>query len=382
MVVNMPETITPYDNLPNFVKNAFFCLTLKGSKKPFDPYSKKVIGPNDNFYNYETIAPMLLKFPGSSLGLKVGSNNITAIDFDKCVDPETKVINEKVLNCLSFLDIKNCYVEYSPSGTGIRVLFKTKTPFDPKLYYIKNSADDIEYYDAAHCNLPEKSRMVRISGNPLFLQDTTKFDLVDTQLFLDSFMRRKGEPSIIGSGDCLFSDTPNEHKVRVITYLTSVLPVFFNYNNRYVYHKSESEWDFFMVNEIASYTKNRKEIIDILKGTKYFLTKDLYHLKKWQRQTYIDQTLSRVSSLLSGNTFIHEVVQHFDRTPDFEKLIARGEVSGQALTKILFELGIVKVNKKTKNDFAMDDLLVALYYAATMKITALSWSSIKNSIKH
>ena len=55
----------------------------------------------------------------------------------------------------------NTYTEYSPSGTGVRILFKASLPaYDKDRYYINNRRIKLEVYVAGYT-----SRFVTVTGN-------------------------------------------------------------------------------------------------------------------------------------------------------------------------------------------------------------------------
>lgn len=267
-------------NLPSEVLlNGRFCVTKYDDKKPYDPIKKQVIGSKDPFYSIEEILSSGIE-EYETIGIKV-RDNISAIDIDHCVNGDN--ISDIALDIIH--NVKS-YTELSPSGTGIRILFKAKNEFIREKYKIKNSLNGVEYYDGVD-QITKGGRMVRLSGNKIFNYD---FSEVDTTDILDRYMIKDHSNSL----HKMVEDNINESKCYFIgEYLKKDYSVYDLYY-RHISVLSESEWDLLLLNHIASFTDNLNEIRYIFENTVYFKNKDQRHLNKWYRKSYSENLLKIV----------------------------------------------------------------------------------------
>ena len=132
----------------------------KRTKVPYNPRT----GGRAQSTNRDTFAPLdeALKAleSGKYDGLGVGIfGNVGAIDIDHCID------NNSELSPLAFdvLNMVQGYTEYSPSGRGLRILFKaTGFQYDKTRYYINNQKAGLEVYIAG-CT----AKFVTVTGRTL-----------------------------------------------------------------------------------------------------------------------------------------------------------------------------------------------------------------------
>lgn len=115
-------------NLPAKLREegVFCCFNLekqKGSPKPKKmPYNPRT-GRRARSNCYEDFAPIGVvasfqeKYSGIGLGI---FGDIAAIDIDNCVDEEGNLSEM----AQSIVEIMNCYTEFSPSGNGLRLIFR------------------------------------------------------------------------------------------------------------------------------------------------------------------------------------------------------------------------------------------------------------------
>ena len=118
----------------------------KPRKKPYNPVmSKKPAKPNDpsTWGTYEQAMQTQDMFSFSGVGFMfVKEDGYVGVDIDHCYDPETGVFNEVAR---AVMGRQPTYMEYSPSKTGIHLLFKGKKPEGA----CKNQELGIEMYDSA-----------------------------------------------------------------------------------------------------------------------------------------------------------------------------------------------------------------------------------------
>lgn len=283
-------------NLPTEVLlNGTFCVTRPNDKQPYDPIKKTVISAKDHFYSIEEILNANIEHY-DSIGIKV-MNDISAIDIDHCVN------GDKISDiALDIIHKVRSYTEISPSGTGLRILFKAKNEFIRDRYKIKNSLNGIEYYDGID-QITKGGRMVRLSGNKIF---DYEFREVDTTDILDRYMIKDYQPTVklnqseINLNKCFF----------IGEYLKKDYSIYDIYY-RHMAVLSESEWDLILLNHIAFYTDNLNEIRYIFENSVYFKNKDQRHLNKWNRPSYAENLLKIVRPEMC-NTKVLKYVELFD----------------------------------------------------------------------
>ena len=155
------------ENLPGELREkGLFCCWRReqreGKDKPTKvPYNPKT-GGRAQSTNPATFAPLAIAeaAPGQYDGLGVGVfNGLGAIDIDHCIS-ETGEISNMAADIMS---VMQAYTEYSPSGTGLRILFKTiGYQYDKARYYINNQKAGLEVYIAGCTN-----KFVTVTGNAL-----------------------------------------------------------------------------------------------------------------------------------------------------------------------------------------------------------------------
>lgn len=147
--------------------NAEWCVwkrEIRGGKPTKVPYNPKT-GERAESNNPETFGSFALAdecymiddYDG--VGIRV-SNGFSAVDIDHCV--ENGVISDFAL---SIIDALRSYTEYSPSKTGVRIIFKTPPgyQYDSEKYYLKNPHNGMEIYVCGATN-----RFVTITGNVVY----------------------------------------------------------------------------------------------------------------------------------------------------------------------------------------------------------------------
>lgn len=155
------------ENLPAALRETgLFCCwryeTRPGADKPTKcPYNPRT-GGGAMSNNPATFAPLsvALEAAGRYDGLGVGLfGDLGAIDIDHCVD-DTGVISEMALDIMTTMQ---GYTEYSPSGKGMRILFRASGfQYDKARFYTMNAGRGLEVYIAG-CT----SKFVTVTGNAL-----------------------------------------------------------------------------------------------------------------------------------------------------------------------------------------------------------------------
>ena len=175
--------------IPSELKmNGLWCgwrLTDKG-KEPFNLSTGQHAKSNDpdTFSPYPILLNNMHKYlqfdgdkqiGGVGLGIFRG---YSAIDIDHCVD-ENGVLSEMAMNIIKYCD---SYTEYSPSKTGIRIIFKTNNKIDKSEYYINNHNIGLEIYISDNTN-----KFVSITGNKISGDSIKEVDLMK---LLNKYMKK------------------------------------------------------------------------------------------------------------------------------------------------------------------------------------------------
>lgn len=257
----MQDNIT-LRNIPSELKmNGLWCgwrLTDKG-KEPFNLATGYHAKSNDEstFSTYPVLLNNIHKYLKFENNKQVGGIGLgifrgySAIDIDHCID-ENGTISEMARDIIDFCQ---SYTEYSPSGTGIRIIFKTQVRIDKDVYYIKNSNNNLEIYISNNTN-----KFVTITGNKL---SGDIINEVDITYILDKYMKK-------GSFN-LEKVLAKDEKLASL------------WNKKAPGSGSdESETDMALCCKLAFYLKNDElEIKKYFEMSPYFKSKDDAHKKKW-----------------------------------------------------------------------------------------------------
>lgn len=114
------------------------------TKVPYSPLGGKANSANRaTFTSFDKAAAAYQKGGYDGLGMGI-FNGFCAVDIDHCIEPDGLKVSDMALDVIDTMD---SYTEVSPSGTGIRILFKAKGfKFDRAKHYIKNSRLGLEVY--------------------------------------------------------------------------------------------------------------------------------------------------------------------------------------------------------------------------------------------
>lgn len=125
------------------------------------------------------------------LGMRIG-DGYSAIDIDHCIAEDGTISDIAMDICCTMMS----YAEKSPSGTGVRVIFKSNGyEYDKDRYYIKNSGNGLEVYTDGTTN-----RFVTMTGNTLYgypINDNTEA----LTHVLEKYMVRKSKQTTLNLTD-------------------------------------------------------------------------------------------------------------------------------------------------------------------------------------
>lgn len=285
--------------IPNELKmNALWCgwkLTSKG-KVPFDLSTGKFAKSNDpsTFVTY----PVLLQHAHEYIaydeeGAMIGGiglgifNGFSAIDIDHCVNDNGE-LSSLAKELIEFID---SYTEFSPSGRGIRIIFKTDVKIDKLKYYINNHKLGLEIYISNNTN-----KFVTITGNAI--SDINKgINECNIQRILDKYML-KGDPLDIA--------LDKDDKLRML------------WNSRASgSHGNESETDMALCCKLAFYLKGDFNAIDdAFQRSPYFGSKDEEHRAKWlERRDYRLMTINNAINMTASAVTQYTIEQNKGTKP-------------------------------------------------------------------
>ena len=156
-------TIT--ENLPAYLReHGSFCLWKyeeqngKPTKRPYNPHCPQFGARSNDRSTFSDLKTALAASKGFD-GLGVGIfDDITAIDIDHCISSGT--LSDMARD---IVETMHAYTEVSPSGKGIRILFRAPGfVYDKKKYYINKHDVGLEVYSAGNTN-----KFVTVTGNVL-----------------------------------------------------------------------------------------------------------------------------------------------------------------------------------------------------------------------
>ena len=191
-------------NLPKYLQeHGRFCLWKytwnkkqeKWDKPPRKPCFPETPASKNNPADFTDMATALSFSAGyDGLGIHIGfSDDISAIDIDHCIDEAGNLS----MMAQSIIELMDSYTEYSPSGKGIRIIFRAPgLVYDRDAYLIKNSnaapreewpqAQGLEVYVAN----PDNTYYVTVTGDTMRAEDVQERTQQLLQL-LNKYMKRE-----------------------------------------------------------------------------------------------------------------------------------------------------------------------------------------------
>jgi putative DNA primase/helicase len=297
-----------YENIPQYVKeNAPFCCwryqTKNGkvTKEPYNPvsgYHANVSKPR-TFCNYTTAVSASEKYDG--IGINVG-NRIIAIDLDHCVE-DGKPLPWAVEITVRF---QGAYIEFSPSGTGLRILCMVQDGFtyDTGAFHIKKGS--VEVYAAG-----VTKHFVTLTGNIYQAGDVVELPSAISWL-LNTHMRRKNPvmPTAIQERESYLDDDSALAKAMVAKNADKFNKL---WNGDISDYPSHSEADSALCSMLAFYCNGSIEQIDRL-FRKSALMRDKWDSRR-SDSTYGNITIQRA---VSGMTKFYSPIAVGSAVEDFD----------------------------------------------------------------
>lgn len=293
-----------YEKLPQELKErGTFCL-WKYEKRNGDttkvPY--QVSGARADSTNRSTFTSfdMAVSHRNGYDGIGIGVfDDFCAIDIDHCV--ENGSLSDMAKDIITRMDT---YTEYSPSGNGVRILFKASLPsYDRERYYINNRSIGLEVYVAGHTN-----RFVTVTGNAISgssIEDRIR----ELSAVLEQYMRKSEKtaaqisaPGSYLSDESVLSKASSSKQAEKFNALwNGIIPE----------GRSHSEADAALCSILAFWCGGDTDQMDRL-----FRQSGLYR-KKWEREDYRTGTLTGAISMCSD---FYRPVRKTSAADDFNDL--------------------------------------------------------------
>lgn len=277
------------------------------------------------------------KYSGLGVGVFAG---LCAIDIDHCID-EAGQLSPMALDIVHKMD---AYTEYSPSGKGLRILFKAGGfKYDKGRYYIKNSKSGLEVYVAG-----ATSRFVTVTGNPLNPDDPGEYAERGQQLrgILDKYMVRPNATTADSCGEAGTSILTDEEVIALCHRMKDGDKFGRLWNGDTSDQPTPSEADMALCNSLAFATRKDPEQMDRL-----FRQSGLMR-EKWDRAT-------------SGSTYgaltIQKAIRDTRQVYDPQAFFLRRNEELAAMAAKLAEWHPERNNRYGKNDIG-NGYLFADYY--------------------
>lgn len=277
-----------------YANNLRYCL-VGSDKVPYTVDGKNAKpNSNDDFVPFADLLEVENLGDYAGVGISIKASNVCAIDVDHCfetkfdfssIDERGKYIYEK------FKDL--AYIEFSFSGTGMRVIF-IQEPIENynDYYYVKNSGTNIEFYQPSG-----SARYVTVTGMVISnnsIKSDTDFRSVIIE-FLDKYMVRPK----INREKPKTTDLNKDKSFKDLMIITR-MKLLKDYNFQTLWFDrrewligkqyqgtGESEHDFALLQYIYNnITQDMNMCKAIFEESKFFKTKDAKHKQKWNYQDY------------------------------------------------------------------------------------------------
>lgn len=234
----------------------------------------------------------ITKYAG--VGISIQASKICAIDVDHCFKKpfDVSTSDDRAKRIIDIFK-NDAYIEFSFSGTGLRVLFKHNVIQNyVQTYYIKNDKQGIEYYQPN-----ESYRYVTLTGKAIV--DNELHDVDDELLysFLNEMMTR---PIFMRQSMTISTDDrPIEKLLKLVKVLYFKDVVFqdlwFMTESEHINklfcniqgQSKESHADYQLLSLLfENITQDKEKLRLVFEQSPYFKSKDYKHQQKWSKQEY------------------------------------------------------------------------------------------------
>lgn len=267
--------LTNFTNIPPSLRQrGYFCcwrFEERGGKRTKVPYSPITGGGaqtnrRNSFAYFETALRVVEQYDG--IGFLI-ADGLFVIDLDHCFNPD-RTLKLHAVKILEKFD--GCYIERSPSGTGLHIIgYAPDFKFDKSKYWMNNRALGVEVYISGNTN-----RFMTVTGE-IFSDGDILTKSAELQDFLDEFMQRSAaEPlNIPATSKSYLSD---DDVINKATYARNGNNFKMLWNGDFSHYSSQSEADLALCGILAFWT-NR----DISQMDRLFRQSGLFR-EKWDRK--------------------------------------------------------------------------------------------------
>lgn len=278
-----------FENLPNIIKKSGkICLwnyeTVNGrkTKVPYQFSGARADSTNeDTFCSFNEAVSVANYYDGIGLGI---FDPFIAVDIDHCV--EDGKLSETARYIVEKL---NSYTEYSPSGTGIRILGILENDFiyDKEKYYIHNSKAGVEIYAAGFTN-----KYVTMTGN-IIDNYSSSLSVIQNEALTDVLNRYMIKPTkaiVREVGDVPGSSLTDKEVLKMAKSAKNKKKFKELWSGKLAKEKtdkSQQEYDLALCSILAFWCGGDMEQMDRL-----FRESGLYR-EKWERDDYRTNTLTK-----------------------------------------------------------------------------------------
>lgn len=274
---------TNYNNLPDELKRrGLFCLwryeKVNGrlSKIPYSLCGGRANSTDRNsFCSFGTALKVADRYSGIGLGIFDG---YCAVDIDHCVaDGRLSELALDVINAM------NSYTEYSPSGEGVRIIFKADGfKYDKEKFYINNHKIGLEIYVSGSTN-----KYVTLTGNvirnvPIAERGDRLTDILNKYMQKSLPSGEGGRRSLTDEGLGVLSDDEVIRKAKTAKNGKKFSELWSGN-----FDKSHSEADLALCSMLAFWCGG-----DVAQIDRLFRRSGLYR-EKWERDDYRGETLKK-----------------------------------------------------------------------------------------
>ena len=249
----------------------------KPTKIPYNPKTGERAESNNpaTFGSFDLADERYMTEDYDGVGIRL-SNGYSAVDIDHCC--ENGVISDFAM---SIIDALKSYTEYSPSKTGIRIIFKADgMAYDKEKYYLKNPHNGVEIYVCGVTN-----RFVTITGNAVGgypIRDVS--DVLPT--ILEAHMVRPVKQHTAAVATATTSASLTDDQIIAKASNNARFYALFN-GDMTAYNNDHSSADLALCNMLAFWTGRNEAHMDAL-----FRRSALYR-EKWERGDYRQETLQK-----------------------------------------------------------------------------------------
>lgn len=301
-------------NIPQMMKEqALWCVWKYDGSHGKIPYSaitgyKAKTNDKNTFTNFQTAYNYYENKGYDGLGMGI-FNGFCAIDIDHCINNGTLSDMAK-----DIINEMNSYTEISPSGEGIRIIFKTENfVYAKDKYYTMNNKRGLEVYVSGATN-----KYVTITGN-LYKNCDVTVATDSLQKILDKYMLRDTKNTDAKDTENLTAPIQSDDKDYLKIGLEKDKKFKSLWNGNRNSEKSESQNDLAFFSKLMYWCNN--DIDKVRKAffeSPYVATKDEAHRKKIERDDYIRNTIdtarSNRTAIQDNQDYLSKRHQYSDKT--------------------------------------------------------------------